>query len=101
MISLAVYLNGKKLTVAGADDLGVLNAIVNAVGSLGKSTAPVGKGVTRDLWLSVSGLTRRIEGAQDEHLRWIRMKPASAQRSSNVAIGTRTRCVPAAVCSRA
>ncbi len=32
MIGLAVYLNGKKLTLAGADDLCVLNAIVNAVG---------------------------------------------------------------------
>lgn len=74
MIGLAVYLNGKRLTVAGADDLGVLNAIVNAVGDLGKSTAPVGKRVARDLWLSVSGLTRRSKGVEDEHLRWIRMK---------------------------
>lgn len=74
MIGLAVYLNRRRLTVAGAEDLGVLNAIVNAVGQLGKSTAPIGKRTTRDLWLSVGGLTRRAKGAEDEHLRWVRMK---------------------------
>lgn len=74
MIGLAVYLNRKKLTVAGADDLGVLNAIVNAVGELGRSTIPFGKRGKPDLWLSVSGLTSRPEGAEDEHLGWIRHK---------------------------
>ena len=74
MIGLAVYLNRRRLTVAGAEDLAVLNAIVNAVGQLGKSTAPLGKRTIRDLWLSVGGRTRRVKGAQDEHLRWIRMK---------------------------
>jgi hypothetical protein len=74
MIGLAVYLNRKKLTVAGADDLCVLNAIVNAVGRLGKSTAPTGKRHSRDLWLSVGGLTRRSKGMKDEHLRWVGMK---------------------------
>jgi hypothetical protein len=71
MIALAVYLNKKKLTVAGTDDLCVLNAIVNAVGELGKSTVPLGKRGKPDLWLSVSGLTSRPNGAEDEHLRWI------------------------------
>lgn len=71
MIALAVYLNKKKLTVAGTDDLCVLNAIVNAVGELGKSTMPLGKRGKPDLWLSVSGLTSRPDGAEDEHLRWI------------------------------
>jgi len=71
MIALAVYLNKKKLTVAGTDDLCVLNAIVNAVGELGKSTVPLGKRGKPDLWLSVSGLTSRPEGVENEHLRWI------------------------------
>jgi len=71
MIAMAVYLNRKKLTVAGADDLCVLNAIVNAVGKLGKSTAQISKRRKADLWLSVGGLTRRSSGAEDEHLRWI------------------------------
>ena len=53
MIALAVYLNGKKLTVAGTGDLSVLNAIVNAVGELGTSTVPIAKRGKPDLWLSV------------------------------------------------
>jgi hypothetical protein len=71
MIGLAVYLNGKRMTVAGADDLCVLNAIVNAVGELGTSTVRVGKRRSVDLHLSVGGLTRRAKG-KDEHLRWIK-----------------------------
>lgn len=71
MIALAVYLNRKKLVVAGSDDLCVLNAIVNAVGELGKLTVPIGERGKPDLWLSVSGLTSRPDGAEDEHLRWI------------------------------
>src|ERR1700683_3679120 len=74
MIGLTVYLNRKKLAVAGAEDLCVLNAIVNAVGELGKSTARIGKRRGVDLWLSVGGLTRRPKGAQDEHLRWVSLK---------------------------
>jgi hypothetical protein len=74
MIGLAVYLNRKKLTVAGTDDLCVLNAIVNAVGELGESTARVGERRNADLWLSVGGLTRRPKERKDEHLRWISHK---------------------------
>ena len=55
MIGLTVYLNGKKLTTSGADDLSVLNAIVNAVGELEKSTAPFGKRRRQ----TVGGLTHR------------------------------------------
>jgi hypothetical protein len=74
MIGLAVYLNGKRMTVAGADDLCVLNAIVNAVGELGTSTVRVGKRRSVDLHLSVGGLTRRAKGKQDEHLRWTKQR---------------------------
>lgn len=55
-------LNEKKLTVAGADDLCALNAIVNALEELGKSTLRIRKRRTVGLWLSVGGLTRRPEG---------------------------------------
>jgi hypothetical protein len=76
MIALAVYLNGKKLTVAGAEDLSVLNAIVSAVGELGKSTAGIARRRRSiDLHLSVGGLTQRANGAEDEHLRWISLLP--------------------------
>ena len=66
MIGLAVSLNRKKLTLGGADDLCVLTAGVNAVGKLGKSSAQIGTRRRPDLWLSVSGLTSRSGGAQDE-----------------------------------
>jgi hypothetical protein len=75
MIGLAVYLNGKKLTVAGAEDLSVLNAIVSAAGGLGKSTALLGKRRSLNLHLSVGGLTNRGGGVEDEHLRWISLRP--------------------------
>jgi hypothetical protein len=73
MIGLAVYLNGKKLTVAGAEDLGVLNTIVTAVGQLGKSTAPLGRRPSVNLHLSVGGLTNRGNAVEDEHLRSLRV----------------------------
>ncbi|HEX3837625.1 MAG TPA: hypothetical protein VHW25_11740 [Steroidobacteraceae bacterium] len=74
MIGLAVYLNGKKLTVAGAEDLGVLNTIVTAVGQLGKSTAPLGRRPSVNLHLSVGGLTNRGNAVEDEHLRWVPLR---------------------------
>jgi len=75
MIGLAVYLNGRKLTVAGAEDLSVLNAIVGAVGKLGKATARAGKRTGVRLHLIVGGLTGRPDGLEDEHLRWIDHRP--------------------------
>ena len=74
MIALTVYLNRKRLTMAGADDLAVLNAIVTAVGDLGASTAPVHPKRSIDLHLSVGGLTRRRDQAPDEHLRWVNLR---------------------------
>ncbi|HEV2704024.1 MAG TPA: hypothetical protein VGV09_20530 [Steroidobacteraceae bacterium] len=75
MIGLVVYLNGKKLTVAGAEDLGVLHAMVTAAGKLGKTTAPLGKRRSVDVHLAVGGLTHRGDGVEDEHLRWIPLRP--------------------------
>jgi hypothetical protein len=74
MIGLAVYLNGKRLTEAGAEDLGVLNAIVTAVGDLGASTAQLHAKRSVDLHLSVGGLTRRRDQVPDEHLRWVNLR---------------------------
>jgi hypothetical protein len=75
MIGLAVRLNGKRLTVAGAEDLCVLNTIVAAGGELGASTARIGERRRVHLHLSVGGLTRRAKGTTDEHLRWISVQP--------------------------
>ena len=72
MIALEIHHNNVRLCVAGASDLGVLNAIVNAVGVLGTDS------VSRreddegepDFFLSVGGLTSRKE-VPNEHLRWL------------------------------
>lgn len=69
MIALRVALNGKALCVAGADDLAVLNAIVNAVGNLGTKTKRH-KDEPLDVYLHVGGLTARAEGP-DAHVRWV------------------------------
>lgn len=73
MIALRVKLNGSLLCVAGADDLSVLNTIVNAVGNLGSKTKKPRK-EPPDLYLSVGGLTSRLEGP-DEHLLWTEQQP--------------------------
>jgi hypothetical protein len=91
MIGLAVYLNGKKLTVAGAEDLGVLNAIVNAVGTLGRTTAAYRKKRQVHLNLTVGGLTRRLNGLEDEHLRWINLRPLRVRDRVPVRIVRTTR----------
>lgn len=71
MIVLRVHVNDEPLVVAGADDLGVLNAIVNAVGKLGSASRPGRPDEAPDIHLTVGGLTSRAAGVQDEHLRWV------------------------------
>jgi hypothetical protein len=68
MVALRVKLNGKLLCVAGADDLSVLNTIVNAIGNLGPKTKKH-RDEPPDVFFSVGGLTSRVEGP-DEHVRW-------------------------------
>lgn len=69
MIALETTLNGQQLCIAGAEDLCVLNTIVNAVGKLGDLSKHPRDLESADLFLSVGGLTRRTVG-DDEHLRW-------------------------------
>jgi len=69
MIAFRVKLNGQELCLAGADDLSVLNAIINAVGRIGSKTKKARDGGP-DLYLSVGGLTGRKSGT-DYHLRWV------------------------------
>lgn len=73
MLSLEIFVNGRKVSHAGAEDLSVLNGIVNAVGKLGKKTSKGKKanGKAYDLWLTVGGLTDRADGTPNEHLRWV------------------------------
>ena len=72
MLALEVRLNGKKLALAGADDLSVLHGMVNAVGKLGAQTSRKVSG--KDLFLSVGGLTSRRLGKANEHVRWLEQK---------------------------
>jgi len=77
MIALRVTVNGAHICVAGAEDLAVLNAIVNAVGTLGALTMKLRPDEAPVVYLSVGGLTGRTNG-EDEHLRWaeqLRLQP--------------------------
>jgi hypothetical protein len=73
MVALRVKLNGKLLCVAGAEDLSVLNTIVNAVGNLGPKTKKH-RDEPPEVFFSVGGLTSRAE-RPDEHVRWAEQEP--------------------------
>jgi hypothetical protein len=75
MIAFEVSLNGKRVCIAGAEDLGVLNAIVSACGRLGKKTAPARPDETHDIFYSVGGLTSRRDPKKNVHLDWKSIAP--------------------------
>lgn len=78
VIAYEVHLNGQRLCIAGADDLGVLTAILTIGGKLGsRSVRPPRTQSAEDTGeerprptLHVSGLTSRSVEGTDEHLRW-------------------------------
>lgn len=71
MLAMEVKKNGRKVCVAGADDLGVLTASLSAGGPLGPRTWDfTGKASKPDMHLRVGGLTSR-SGAPDDHVNWI------------------------------
>ena len=74
MVALRVAVNGEHLCVAGAEDLAVLNAIVNAGGNLGSLTKKNDPNEMPHVNFTVGGLTGRADG-QDEHLRWAEGRP--------------------------
>lgn len=74
MIALEITLNGKRLKLAGSEDLGVLNAIISATGKLGNATNhKVKNELGYDLFLRVGGLTSRTNEQSDEHLSWVNL----------------------------
>jgi hypothetical protein len=76
MIALEVSLNGKRVCVAGADDLRVLSAHVTACGKLGKKTVPARPDdTTGEIHYSVGGLTARPDAKKDVHVRWKSVAP--------------------------
>lgn len=71
MIALDVSLNGKRVCIAGAEDLSVLSTHVTAVGKLGKRTVPVRPDeISGEIHYWVGGLTARQEPERDDHLTW-------------------------------
>ena len=76
MIALEVRLNGRRVCIAGADDLGVLSAHVTASGKLGKKTVPARPDeTTGEIHYFVGGLTSRPDPDKDVHLRWKSVAP--------------------------
>jgi ATP-dependent Clp protease adapter protein ClpS len=70
MIALEVRRNGKRVCIAGADDLAVLSAHVTAVGKLGTKTVPARPDdTTGEIHYSVGGLTARPDPKKDVHLK--------------------------------
>jgi hypothetical protein len=75
MIALEVSLNGKRVCIAGAEDLAVLSAHVSASGKLGKKTVAARPDeTTGEIFYSVGGLTGRGDPKKDVHLRWRSIK---------------------------
>ena len=75
MIALEVKLNGKRVCIAGADDLGVLTTSVSAVGKLGKKSVPYRPDEKADIHFHVGGLTSRRNTEKDVHLKWKSVAP--------------------------
>lgn len=75
MFALKVQINDEAPVIAGSDDLGVLNAVVNCVGRLGSRSVSGRANEPADLFITVGGLTSRVSNEPDEHVQWISQKP--------------------------
>jgi hypothetical protein len=77
MLALEVRLNGRKVALAGAEDLCILSTNVTAVGKLGAKSRGSNSGRRKkvDMHLNVGGLTSRALGKANENLTWVRLKP--------------------------
>lgn len=82
MIAFEVRLNGKRICIAGAEDLAVLTTIITASGKLGPKTVPAWRDDTSgEVFYSVGGLTARPDPAKDVHVRW---KPTTPLKVGDV-----------------
>lgn len=75
MHALKVRINDEAPVIAGADDLGVLNAAVSCVGKLGSSSRPGREVEPANLFITVGGMTSRDSDVPDEHLNWVSQRP--------------------------
>jgi len=71
MFALKVTINDEPSVTAGAEDLGVLTAIVGCAGRLGSETDPHREDEAQSFNCQVGGLTRRAPALANEHLRWL------------------------------
>lgn len=71
MFALKVQINDSPPVIGGANDLGVLTAILTATGKLGPSSIPSRGDETQDFSFRLGGLTSREKGLTDEHLVWL------------------------------
>ena len=72
MIAFEVSLNGNRVGVAGAEDLEVLNAVVTAVGKLGKKTVrPDSDEKSQHIVFRVGGMTGRLDPEKDVFVNWV------------------------------
>jgi hypothetical protein len=75
MYAISVRINGNEPIIAGAEDLGILNAIISCSGKLGeRSHAPSGD-APPDFALTLGGMTARGAGVPDEHRYWLARAP--------------------------
>jgi hypothetical protein len=71
MFALKVRINDEQPIVAGAEDLVVLNAMVNCAGKLGVASHSPRPSEKQDFNCHVGGLTSRALDLANEHLRWL------------------------------
>ncbi len=71
MYALKVCINEESPVIGGADDLGVLTAIVTCTGKLGHASVPSRGDEFQDFSFRLGGLTSRPIGTTDEHLVWL------------------------------
>jgi len=72
LIAFEVSLNGERLTVAGAEDLGSLFVIVTAAGKLGPSAVLKDERLPKmDISFSAHGYTSRGIGVKEKFHHWI------------------------------
>ncbi len=75
MLAFEVRLNGKRVCVAGADDLGILSANISACGPLGSKAVPVRPDETIEIFYSVGGRTSRPNPEKDVNAHWKLIAP--------------------------
>ncbi len=71
MFALKVQINDNTPVTGGAQDLGVLSAILTCAGKLGPASVPSRNDEIHDFTFRLGGLTSRAKGEVDEHLVWL------------------------------